>query len=213
MDEHQENQFLVTVIRDLLNLCEVTYGKDNKAIIASNIMYVVGQYPRFLRAHWRFLKTVVNKLFEFMHELHPGVQARAPHTLSALLCVCCPSVLREPCKLAPGLNSLARTMSDTHRPTLPAQDMAVETLLKICNKCKRKFVMQHPTESQPFVVELLAGIPDVIKDLSVHQINTFYESVALMIRAEQTNEALRVQYLVRTPRLARACFSRSQASC
>jgi hypothetical protein len=37
-------------------------------------MYVVGQYPRFLRAHWKFLKTVVNKLFEFMHEKHPGVQ-------------------------------------------------------------------------------------------------------------------------------------------
>ena len=45
-----------------------------KAIIASNIMYIVGQYPRFLRAHWRFLKTVVNKLFEFMHETHEGVQ-------------------------------------------------------------------------------------------------------------------------------------------
>ena len=45
-----------------------------QAIIASNIMYIVGQYPRFLRAHWRFLKTVVNKLFEFMHETHEGVQ-------------------------------------------------------------------------------------------------------------------------------------------
>lgn len=78
MDEQQENQFLVTVIRDLLNLCEKTRGKDNKAVIASNIMYVVGQYPRFLRAHWKFLKTVVNKLFEFMHELHPGVQVRSP---------------------------------------------------------------------------------------------------------------------------------------
>ena len=74
MSERQENQFLVTVIRDLLNLCEVTTGKNNKAVIAPNIMYVVGQYPRFLRAHWKFLKTVVNKLFEFMHELHPGVQ-------------------------------------------------------------------------------------------------------------------------------------------
>lgn len=38
--------------------------------------YVVGQYPRFLRAHWKFLKTVVNKLFEFMHETHPGVQVK-----------------------------------------------------------------------------------------------------------------------------------------
>ena len=35
-------------------------------------MYIVGQYPRFLKAHWKFLKTVVNKLFEFMHETHEG---------------------------------------------------------------------------------------------------------------------------------------------
>ena len=39
MVEEQENRFLVTVIRDLLNLCEITRGKDNKAVIASNIMY------------------------------------------------------------------------------------------------------------------------------------------------------------------------------
>jgi hypothetical protein len=63
-------------LQDLLGLCEQKKGKDNKAIIASNIMYIVGQYPRFLRAHWRFLKTVVNKLFEFMHETHEGVQVR-----------------------------------------------------------------------------------------------------------------------------------------
>jgi len=69
-----EKSFLVKVIKDLLNLCEQKRGKDHKAVIASNIMYVVGQYPRFLREHWKFLKTVVNKLFEFMHELHPGVQ-------------------------------------------------------------------------------------------------------------------------------------------
>ncbi len=36
--EEQENRFVVTVIRDLLNLCEITRGKDNKAVIASNIM-------------------------------------------------------------------------------------------------------------------------------------------------------------------------------
>uniref|UniRef100_H2YXR3 Exportin-1 n=1 Tax=Ciona savignyi TaxID=51511 RepID=H2YXR3_CIOSA len=80
MHEEDEKRFLVTVIRDLLGLCEMKRGKDNKAIIASNIMYVVGQYPRFLRAHWRFLKTVVNKLFEFMHETHDGVQDMACDT-------------------------------------------------------------------------------------------------------------------------------------
>jgi exportin-1 len=80
MNEEDEKKFLVTVIKDLLGLCEQKRGKDNKAVVASDIMYIVGQYPRFLRAHWRFLKTVVNKLFEFMHELHPGVQDMACDT-------------------------------------------------------------------------------------------------------------------------------------
>lgn len=80
MPEDVEKRFLVTVIKELLGLCEMKRGKDNKAVVASNIMYIVGQYPRFLKAHWKFLKTVVNKLFEFMHETHEGVQDMACDT-------------------------------------------------------------------------------------------------------------------------------------
>lgn len=80
MNEETEKRFLVTVIKDLLGLTEMKRGKDNKAVVASNIMYIVGQYPRFLKAHWKFLKTVVNKLFEFMHETHEG--------LTSYVCVC-----------------------------------------------------------------------------------------------------------------------------
>lgn len=88
MHEEDEKRFLVTVIKDLLGLCEQKKGKDNKAIIASNIMYVVGQYPRFLKAHWKFLKTVVNKLFEFMHETHDGVQDMACDTFIKISMKC-----------------------------------------------------------------------------------------------------------------------------
>ncbi|KAJ8771344.1 hypothetical protein K2173_026521 [Erythroxylum novogranatense] len=149
MMEEQENRFLVMVIRDLLNLCEITKGKDNKAVIASNIMYVVGQYPRFLRAHWKFLKTVVNKLFEFMHETHPGVQ-----------------------------------------------DMACDTFLKIVQKCKRKFVIVQVGENEPFVSELLSGLPATVADLEPHQIHIFYESVGQMIQAESDPQK-RDEYLQR----------------
>ena len=86
--EEDEKRFLVTVIRDLLGLCEQKRGKDNKAVIASNIMYVVGQYPRFLRVHWKFLKTVINKLFEFMHETHDGVQDMACDTFIKIVMKC-----------------------------------------------------------------------------------------------------------------------------
>jgi len=80
MSSDREKKFLVDVIKELLGLCENRVGKNHKAIIASNIMYIVGQYPRFLREHWKFLKTVVNKLFEFMHEKHEGVQDMACDT-------------------------------------------------------------------------------------------------------------------------------------
>ena len=47
--EYRVNEVLCLSWQDLLGLCEIKRGKDNKAIIASNIMYIVGQYPRFLR--------------------------------------------------------------------------------------------------------------------------------------------------------------------
>lgn len=68
------------------------------------VRYVVGQYPRFLRAHWKFLKTVVFKLFEFMHETFPGVQ-----------------------------------------------QMAVDTFLRIAQKCKKKFIVQQASEPAAFI--------------------------------------------------------------
>jgi exportin-1 len=88
MDYNHEKRFIVTVIKGLLNLCEMKKGKTNKAIVASNIMYVVGQYPRFLNEHWKFLKTVVKKLFEFMHETHPGVQDFACETFLKISLKC-----------------------------------------------------------------------------------------------------------------------------
>jgi exportin-1 len=73
MSVEEENKFVVSVIKELLNLCEKTSGKSNKALVAADIMYVVGQFSRFLCSHWAFLKTVIRKLNEFMHEKHPGV--------------------------------------------------------------------------------------------------------------------------------------------
>jgi hypothetical protein len=77
--------------------------------------------------------------------------------------------------------------SDHVFPTLllPApQDMACDTFLKISNKCKRKFVVLQLQEAQPFVGELLDNLTDTIQDLLPHQIQSFYESVGLMISAE-----------------------------
>jgi len=122
MNVDDEKRVLVTVIKDLLLLVEIKRGKDNKAVVASNIMYVVGQYPRFLHAHWKFLKTVVKKLFEFMHELHPGVQDMACDTFLKISQKCKSQfVMLQPEENQPYIEELLDQMADNVRDLKPHQ--------------------------------------------------------------------------------------------
>ncbi|MES1913812.1 MAG: hypothetical protein MHM6MM_005967 [Cercozoa sp. M6MM] len=88
MREKNESTFLVDVIQVLLDMVAKQNNKKDKAVIASNIMYVVGQYPRFLKAHWKFLKTVLKKLLDFMHERFEGVQEMACETFLRIADTC-----------------------------------------------------------------------------------------------------------------------------
>lgn len=115
----------MTVIKDLLGLCEMKRGKDNKAVVASNIMYIVGQYPRFLKAHWKFLKTVVNKNFEFMHETHEGVQDMACDTFIKIAQKCRRHfVMQQSGEQEPFIDEILRTL---HRITVDLSPQQVHT--------------------------------------------------------------------------------------
>ena len=80
----QEEEIVKVSLQRLLDLCEGTDTSDNKAVAAGNIMFIIGQYPRFLSSHCRLFKIVVRKLFEFMHERHPGVMDMACDTFSTI---------------------------------------------------------------------------------------------------------------------------------
>ncbi|ELA47741.1 hypothetical protein VCUG_00823 [Vavraia culicis subsp. floridensis] len=81
LSSEEEDPFYVDVLKDLLTLCENRHRKEDKAIIASNIMYVVGKYYQFLKRNRNFLRTVVKKLFEFMKEEYEGIKDMACDTL------------------------------------------------------------------------------------------------------------------------------------
>ena len=126
MNEPLEKKFVVLIIRLLLTLCEQTKGKNNKAVCASNIMYVVGQYPRFLIAHWKFLKTVVKKLFEFMHETFQGVQDFACETFLKISMKCGNCFIITNSKddeIEPYINVLVRTVQDDTKDLEPHQKL------------------------------------------------------------------------------------------
>ncbi|QLL30317.1 hypothetical protein HG536_0A01340 [Torulaspora globosa] len=130
MSEETEKRFVVTVIKDLLALTEKKRGKDNKAVVASNIMYVVGQYPRFLKAHWNFLRTVVLKLFEFMHETHEGVQDMACDTFIKIVQKCkYHFVIQQPRESEPFIQTIIRDIQET---TADLQPQQVHTFYRAC---------------------------------------------------------------------------------
>lgn len=130
MSEETEKRFVVTVIKDLLALTDKKRGKDNKAVVASNIMYVVGQYPRFLKAHWNFLRTVVLKLFEFMHETHEGVQDMACDTFIKIVQKCkYHFVIQQPRESEPFIQTIIKDIQET---TADLQPQQVHTFYKAC---------------------------------------------------------------------------------
>ena len=145
MVESAEKSFLVFVISKLLSLCESKKGKSNKAIVAANVMYVVGQYPRFLKSYWKFLKTVLNKLFEFMHETHEGVQ-----------------------------------------------DMACETFLKVCQRCKKQICTSQLPDEKPFIEEIIERTPSITDGLTDSQKQIFYEAKASVISSESDPQRMNV---------------------
>ena len=124
MNDNMEVDFLVVFIKVLLGLCETIKGKGNKAICASNIMYIVGQYPKFLNNHWRFLKTVVKKLFEFMHESFEGVQDFACETFMKISMKCANNfVIKQENENEEYIKELVRNVSENAKDLKPHQQL------------------------------------------------------------------------------------------
>ncbi|GCF01671.1 karyopherin transporter [Zygosaccharomyces mellis] len=174
MNEETEKRFVVTVIKDLLALTEKKRGKDNKAVVASNIMYVVGQYPRFLKAHWNFLRTVVLKLFEFMHETHEGVQDMACDTFIKIVQKCkYHFVIQQPRETEPFIQSIIKDIQET---TADLQPQQVHTFYKACglivseerNEPERVRLlgdlMQLPNMAWDAIVQQSSANPDLLLD-------------------------------------------------
>jgi exportin-1 len=164
MNEETEKRFLVTVIKDLLGLTEMKRGKDNKAVVASNIMYIVGQYPRFLKAHWKFLKTVVNKLFEFMHESHEGVQDMACDTFIKIARQCKRHfVALQPGEQEPFIEEIVRTMRKITCDLSPQQ---VHTFYEACGYM---IAAQPQKNAQERLIAELMSYPNAAWDAIISQ--------------------------------------------
>ncbi|GIQ85070.1 hypothetical protein KIPB_006684 [Kipferlia bialata] len=80
MPQQTENAFLMSTLHSLINLTDYKVTVADKAVAASCVMYVCASFSRFLNSSDNFLRTVILKLVQFMHESHEGVKEMAVDT-------------------------------------------------------------------------------------------------------------------------------------
>lgn len=89
MSEENENFFIKTILEKLTTINDSMIANPNdRAIFDSNVMYIVGQYPRFLKNHWAFLINIMDKLFQCMHDENEGIQDMACDTFMKIVDRC-----------------------------------------------------------------------------------------------------------------------------
>ncbi|EDO17939.1 hypothetical protein Kpol_1010p55 [Vanderwaltozyma polyspora DSM 70294] len=107
MSEESEKSFLPKVMKYLLSLSDDNMNPNEGIIITSNIIYVAGQYPKFLKTHWSFLKTVILKLFEVIHEPNEAIKDMSCETFSRIALKCKSSFLiTHPFQSTPLINEI-----------------------------------------------------------------------------------------------------------
>ncbi|CAB4254893.1 similar to Saccharomyces cerevisiae YGR218W CRM1 Major karyopherin, involved in export of proteins, RNAs, and ribosomal subunits from the nucleus [Maudiozyma barnettii] len=89
ISEESENNFIKSILDKLTMIKDdhITNSND-RALFDSNVMYIVGQYPRFMKNHWQFLLQIINKLFQCMHDINEGIRDMACDTFAKIVSRC-----------------------------------------------------------------------------------------------------------------------------
>lgn len=79
ISEQKENQFLESIVaKDLVELLQKEESahpnSDQEWVVASCLLYIAGQYVRFLKSHWDLLSFLLQKIFIYMQ--HDQVSVR-----------------------------------------------------------------------------------------------------------------------------------------
>ena len=73
----KEKEMITKFLKVLFDFSSRMPDPQDRAVVASGLMFVCARYPRFLSKYGDFLLAVIKKLFEFMHQDVPGVKEMA----------------------------------------------------------------------------------------------------------------------------------------
>lgn len=83
-----EQIFLNKILNLLGELFIIPLTKEQTIIYSSNIIYIVGQYSRFLKNHWSFFHKVMQQLFSMMHNENVAIRDMACDTFYKISSKC-----------------------------------------------------------------------------------------------------------------------------
>ncbi|KAI8878522.1 ARM repeat-containing protein [Backusella circina FSU 941] len=115
LTEHDENVFLESITNDLVGLLTSQQkGGDQECVVASCLLYIAGQYPRFCKTHWPFMSFVLNHISVYLLDPQSSVREMACDALLKLCRGCKQELAAPPLDGSPSiLDSLLRSVESS----------------------------------------------------------------------------------------------------
>lgn len=88
MRVESEQDFIMKVLEQLWSIFDTLTVEELKTVYSTNTMFIVGQYPRFLRNHWKFFHKVIYQLFSLMQDPIDAIRDMACDTFLKLTKKC-----------------------------------------------------------------------------------------------------------------------------
>ncbi|KAG2198777.1 hypothetical protein INT47_010563 [Mucor saturninus] len=170
ISEQKENQFLESILaKDLVQLLQkeerVNPNSDQEWVVASCLLYIAGQYVRFLKSHWDLLSFLLQKIFIYMQ--HDQVSVRDMACDSFLkICQGCRQDLSIP--RGDRQSVLESLLIDLGSMTARLDSSQLCTFYKAIGS----IISESPTGTQHQSVSLLMAIPNETIAQALHNPTT-----------------------------------------
>ena len=84
LQKAQEVLFISQILMPMIPMCDTAANEIDRGFIASGIMYICAQYPRFISSTVEFFQVVIDKLIQFMNQDVPGIPEMAVNTFKTI---------------------------------------------------------------------------------------------------------------------------------
>lgn len=132
MRVESEQDFVMKILQQLWSIFDTLTIEELKTVYSTNTMFIVGQYPRFLKNHWKFFQKVIYQLFNLMHDPIDAIRDMACNTFLKLTKKCqyqMATVQHDDENNEPMINGILNNLKDV---TTDLNSLQLQTFYEAC---------------------------------------------------------------------------------